>query len=320
VDGVPVPAAAMTDLRTPWERVRRRVAAIWELARPFAYTASVIPVAAGGALAWVDGRFNLPLFLAAVVGGVLLHTGTNIVNEIYDVRHGIDAITSPRASHAIVKGRISETAAYRVAVLAFALAALDGIGLIAARGWPIALLGVIGLAGGYFYTAPPFQYKFKALGVPLVFLQMGPLMTVGGYYAVSGSWSPIALVLSIPIGLLVAAILHGNEWRDISEDTRAGIATLSSEIGRTWAHYSYLGLTLGAYITLGLAVAFGALPPATLLAILSLPLLVIVLRSAELGASGQTRAIAMIDVQTARLHETFGALLIAGLLLSVLFR
>ncbi len=318
--GVPVPAAAMTDLRTPWERVRRRAAAIWEIARPFAYTASVIPVAAGGALAWVDGRFNLLLLFAALTGGVLLHTGTNIVNEIYDVRHGIDAITSPRASHAIVKGHIGETAAYRVALVAFALAAADGIALIAARGWPIAVLGVIGLAGGYFYTAPPFQYKFKALGVPLVFLQMGPLMTLGGYYAVSGSWSPVALVLSIPIGLLVAAILHGNEWRDISEDTRAGIATLSSEIGRSWAHYSYLGLTLGAYMTLGLAVAFGALPPATLVAILSLPLLVIVLRSAELGASGQARAIAMIDVQTARLHETFGALLIAGLLLSVLFR
>jgi 1,4-dihydroxy-2-naphthoate octaprenyltransferase len=314
------PRAAMTDLRSPWERLRRRVAAIWEIARPFAYTASVIPVAAGGALAWVDGRFNLPLFVLAVLGGVLLHTGTNIVNEIYDVRHGIDAITSPRASHAIVKGRISEAAAYRVAIAAFALAVLVGVALIAARGWPIVVLGLIGLAGGYFYTAPPFQYKFRAMGVPLVFLQMGPLMTLGGYYAVSGTWSPVALVLSIPIGLLVAAILHGNEWRDISEDTRAGIATLSSEVGRTWAHYSYLGLTLGAYIALGLSVAFGALPPATLVAILSLPLLVIVLRSAELGATGQARAIAMIDLQTARLHEWFGGLLIAGLLLSAVLR
>ncbi len=116
----------MTDLRTPWERVRRRVAAIYEIARPFAYTASVIPVVAGGALAWVDGRFNLLLLLAALAGGVLLHTGTNIVNEIYDVRHGIDAITSPRASHAIVKGHIGEAAAYRVAVVAFILAALVG--------------------------------------------------------------------------------------------------------------------------------------------------------------------------------------------------
>jgi 1,4-dihydroxy-2-naphthoate octaprenyltransferase len=145
---------------------------------------------------------------------------------------------------------------------------------------------------------------------------MGPLMTVGTYYAVTGSLSPDALVLSIPIGLLVAAILHGNEWRDIGEDTRAGIATLSSEIGRELAHYSYLALTLGAYIVLGLAVALGWLPPATLVAILSLPYLVVVLRAAELGATGQARAIAMIDLQTARLHMLFGALLVAGVLLS----
>jgi 1,4-dihydroxy-2-naphthoate octaprenyltransferase len=179
-------------------------------------------------------------------------------------------------------------------------------------------LGIAGLAGGYFYTAPPFEYKFRALGLPLVFLLMGPLMTVGSYYAVSGSWSPVALVLSLPIGLLVAAILHGNEWRDIREDTRAGIVTLSSRIGREWAHYGYLGLTLGAYIVLALAVVVGALPPATLLAILSLPLLVVVVRAAELGASGQARAIAMIDLQTARLHAAFGLLLVAGVVLAAL--
>ena len=78
----------------------------------------------------------------------------------------------------------------------------------------------------------------------------------------------------------------------------------------------YLALVLGAYITLGLAVAFRLLPPASLLAILSLPFLAQVVRSAELGATGQARAIAMIDQKTARLHLAFGALLVAGILLS----
>jgi 1,4-dihydroxy-2-naphthoate octaprenyltransferase len=302
------------------ERTRRRLAATWEIARPFAYTASVIPVAAGSALAWVDGRFDLGLFALALLGALLLHTGTNVVNEVYDVRKGIDTITSPRASHAVLKGRFTERGALRLAYAAFAGAVLVGVALIVLRGWPIALLGIIGLAGGYFYTAPPFEYKFRALGVPLVFLLMGPLMTVGAYYAVSGTATPAALVLSIPIGLLVAAILHGNEWRDISEDTRAGIVTLSSEVGRDLAHYAYLALTLGAYITLALAVAAGWLPPTTLLAILSLPLLVVVLRAAELGATGQARAIAMIDLQTARLHLAFGALLVLGVLASALAR
>jgi 1,4-dihydroxy-2-naphthoate octaprenyltransferase len=302
------------------ERVRRRAGATWEILRPFAYTASVIPVLAAAALAFVDGRFEALPFLAALLGGVLLHSGTNIVNEVYDVRQGIDTITSPRASHAIVKGRMSERGAFLTAGLAFALAVAIGLYLAALRGPAIVALGLLGLVAGWGYTAPPLQYKYRALGVPLVFVLMGPLMVVGGYFAITGAWSGIALVLSIPVGCLVAAILHGNEWRDISEDTRAGIVTMSSRIGREWAHYAYLALILGAYISLGLAVAARLLPPASLLAILSLPLLAQVMRSAELGATGQARAIAMLDLQTARLHLAFGALLVLGVLLSAWVR
>jgi 1,4-dihydroxy-2-naphthoate polyprenyltransferase len=298
------------------ERGRRRAGAVWEILRPFAYTASIIPVLAGGALAAVDGRFTWLPFLAALAGAVLLHSGTNIVNEIYDVRQGIDTIASPRASHAIVKGRLTERSAFVAALVAFGLAIVVGVYLVALRGPAIVVLGLLGLVGGYGYTAPPLQYKYRALGVPLVFLLMGPLMVAGTYFAVTGTWTVQAFVLSIPVGLLVAAILHGNEWRDIGEDTRAGIVTLSSRLGREWAHYGYVALVLGAYISLGLAVAFELLPPATLVAILSLPFLAQVVRSAELGASGQARAIAMIDLQTARLHLAFGALLVLGILLS----
>jgi 1,4-dihydroxy-2-naphthoate octaprenyltransferase len=296
--------------------LRRRSAAIWEILRPFAYTASVIPVLAGAALASVDGLFAWAPFVAALIGGVLIHSGTNIVNEIYDVRKGIDTITSPRASHAIVTGRLRERQAYAVALVAFGLAVVCGLYLVVLRGPAIVVLGLLGLAGGYFYTAPPFQYKFHALGVPLVFVLMGPLMVVGSYFAISGEWSATALIVSIPVGCLVAAILHGNEWRDIGEDTRAGIVTLSSRIGRDWAHYSYVGLVVAAYISLGLTVAVGLLPATTMIAIASLPYLVRVIRAAELGAGGQVRAIALIDLRTAQLHLAFGGLLVAGILLS----
>ncbi len=315
------PAGLDDDRRlTPAQLLVRRAGGVWEILRPFAYTASVVPVLAGGALAAVDGRFAPLPFLAAFAGAVLLHSGTNVVNEIYDVRKGIDSIASPRASHAIVTGRLTERQAFAAAAVAFVLAVAVGLYLVALRGPAIVVLGVLGLVGGWGYTAPPLEYKYRALGVPLVFLLMGPLMVAGTYFAVTGTWAPQAFVLSVPVGLLVAAILHGNEWRDISEDTRAGIVTLSSRLGRRWAHWSYVALVLGAYITLGLAVAFRLLPPATLLAILSLPFLAQVVRSAELGATGQARAIAMIDLETARLHLTFGLLLVAGVLLSGVLR
>ena len=298
------------------DRAYRRLGAVWEILRPFAYTASVIPVLTGGALAAVDHNFSWLPFVSALLGGVLLHSGTNIVNEIYDVRKGIDTITSPRASHALLKARMTERQAFVTAFVAFALAVAIGVYLIALRGPAIVGLGLAGILGGYFYTAPPFEYKYRALGVPLVFLLMGPLMVVGTFFAVTGTWSATALAASIPVGLLVTAILDGNEWRDISEDSRAGISTLSARIGRERAHYFYVALVLGAYMALGLTVAIGWLPPQTLIAIVSLPFLAQVIRAAELGATGQQRAIAMIDVQTARLHMTFGALLVAGILLS----
>ena len=298
------------------DRVRRRVGALYEILRPFAFTASVIPILAGAALAWVNLAWNWAPFVAALLGGVFLHAGTNILNEVYDVRKGVDVITSPRASHAIVKGRVTERNAFLVSGTAFALAVVVGVYLVWLRGPAIVGLGVLGLLGGWGYTAPPLEYKNRGFGVPLVFLLMGPLMVEGSYYAVSGAWSSTALVLSIPVGLLVAAILHGNEWRDIREDSRAGISTLSARIGRRWAHYGYVALVLGAYMVLSLSVIAGALPAWTMLAILSLPFLAQVIRSAELGATGQARAIAMIDLQTARLHLAFGSLLVVGLLLS----
>ena len=305
-----------TQRKSATASLRDRIGAYWEIARPFSFTASTVPIAVGGALAAVEGRFDWTLFLVSLVAGVLLHIGTNVTNEIYDVRKGVDTIVSPRASHAIVKGRITDREAYVMAVAAFALAFVLGLYLVSVRGWPVVALGLAGLIGGYTYTAPPFQYKFSPYGIPLVFMLMGPLMVVGSYFVITGTIDWSALAISIPVGFLVAAILHGNEWRDISEDARAGARTFSVRMGRQAAHWLYLALVVGAYIALTVAVLAGLLPTWTLLAILSLPLLVRQIRSAEFGASGQQRAIAMIDLQTAQLHAAFGYLMVAGLIIA----
>ena len=153
------------------------------------------------------------------------------------------------------------------------------------------------------------------MGLPVVFILMGPLMVVGAYFVITGeiSWAP--LIVSIPIGLLVTAILHGNEWRDISDDARFGIGTFSALIGRKWAHIVYISLLTGAYLMVVLGVLTHTLPETSLLAMLSLPFLVRAIRSSELGINGQQRAIAKIDLETAQLHAAFGILYVIGLAL-----
>lgn len=314
------PSSARTSQATPHigirsERVglRRWARSLVEITRPFSLTASATPVAAAGALALALHRMNWPLFVMALAAGVLLQVGTNVINEIYDVRKGVDSITSPRASLALLTGRVRERTAFWIAGLAFLASAAIGVELILVRSWPLVVLGLAGLLGGWGYTAPPLQYKYRAAGLPLVFVLMGPLMVVGGYFTVTGQWSTTALVVSLPIGFLVTAILHGNEWRDIGEDARAGIATLSIRAGRRAAHGLYVALLLAAYLALAAGVGVGVLPRLCLLAVFSLPLLVRALRASELGAMGQQRAISLIDLQTAQLHATFGLLLVAGL-------
>jgi 1,4-dihydroxy-2-naphthoate octaprenyltransferase len=293
---------------------------IYEITRPFSFTASLVPVALGGAFAWTQGSVSVAPFVAALAGGLTLHAATNVINEIYDVRHGIDSITSPRASHAIVTGRVTERAAFALAAACFAVTIILGLYLVSVRGPLMLALGLLGLAGGYFYTAPPFQYKYRALGVPLVFLQMGVLMTVGGFFAASGRFDWRVVLLSAPAGLLVAAILHGNEWRDISEDVRLGFTTLSGELGKRAAYGAYVGLVLGAYVTLAVAVMARIAPTLTLLAMLSLPAAWWVLRAAERGYSGSTGDINTIDLMTARVHTVFSSLFLAGIAFSMLVK
>jgi 1,4-dihydroxy-2-naphthoate octaprenyltransferase len=318
IAGLGTVALSLADDRhlNPLQRAWRRMGAGWEIVRPFAYTVSVTPVLAGGALAGVDHGFNLPPLLVALAATMLIQSGANVVNEVFDVRKGIDTITSPRASRAVLKGRISERGALAFSLVLLAAGVALGLYLTYLRGPLILLLGIVGFLGGYGYTAPPLQYKYHALGVPLVFLVMGPITVSGAYFAESGTWDSRTLVLSLPVGLLVGAIVHGNDWRDIGDDTRAGIATISNLIGRRWAHYGYLVLVLGAYVSLAVSVAAGLLPSTTVIAVLSLPFLAQVVHSAEFGAAGQARAIAKLDLETARLHMAFGALLILGVLLS----
>ena len=301
------------DRLSPFERIWRQFGALTEIARPFSLTGAIVPVAAAGALAFSGRVFEFLPFVSALAASVLLQIGSNIINEIYDVRHGVDAITSPRASQALLKGRLTEKQAFRLAMGVFGLAILLGIDLIALRGWPIALLGLFGALAGYSYTAPPLQLKYKAASVPLVFLVFGPLMVGGAYYAITDGITLQALIVSLPIGLLITAVLHGNEWRDIIDDARYGVGTVATHVGRKWAYLAYIGLVTAAYLSLVISVLLNVLPVTSLLALLSMPLLMRVVRQAALGLDGQQHAIAKIDIETAELHALFGLLLVVGL-------
>ena len=72
---------------------------------------------------------------------------------------------------------------------------------------------------------------YVALGELTVFVFMGPVIVIGSYFVMAMHFSASALWASIPLGFLVAGILHANNIRDIESDTRHGKRTHCDDAG-----------------------------------------------------------------------------------------
>ena len=218
----------------------------WLLAtRPWSFTASVIPLTLGAALAWASDAAHAGLFLLTLLGGVAVQTGTNMLNIYGDYRSGVDTEASAHGESPILLGLISPEAMRRGGLIALCVAFAVGIVLGFACGWPILAFGLVGIAGGYGYTSGFWPYKYHACGPIMVFLLMGPLMALPAYYIQGGSldWRPF--LASLPIACLVTSIMHANDIRDIAHDREAGITTLAMLLGRRKALYLYAALCVG---------------------------------------------------------------------------
>ena len=282
--------------------------------RPRTLTAAVVPVLVGSALA-LGERFSVDRFLLALVGAVAIQAGTNMLNEHFDHVQGLDRTRVRRADMVVQTGEMPHGALYRGGVGAMLVGSLCGLALVLRTGPALLVLGMLSVLAGYAYTARPFALGYRALGEVIVFTFMGPVIVVGAHYVQVERWSGQALLLSIPVGLLVTAILHVNNIRDMADDLAHGKRTLANLLGRRAAGYEYLLLTLGSYAVLAALVLAGAAPWPTAVALLTLPA---ALRLGRMVAQeGGVLRLDRLMVGTFRLHLGFGVLLTLGLLAEV---
>ena len=244
-------------------------------------TASVIPVLLGGAVVYAEtGRLDWPLFLLTLAGAACLHIGTNIANDYFDHLSENDPLNVKYVrpftggSRLIQEGRISPRAVFVLSLVFFAAGIAIGIVLTALRGPVILLFGAAGLLSGYFYTAPPVRFAHRGLGEGIVGINFGVLIGIGTYYVQTGGVSAAALVSSIPLALLVTAIIVINEFQDSEADARVGKRTLVVRLGLRRSVYLYAAISFAAYVPIVAGVASGLFPPLVLVALGTAPLVV----------------------------------------------
>ncbi len=279
---------------------------LWQATRPFAFTVTLIPVLLGSLLA---PELSWGWLALTMLAALLLHAGTNVISDNFDYRRGADSWRTLGSSRVLVDGLMEPREHLLWGLFLFASGCLLGLSLALLRGWPVLIFGVVGGLLGWFYTVPPLGLKYRSLGDLAVFFAFGPLMIMGAYFVQSQEISWRAGVLAVPAGLLTIAILHGNNFRDIIEDKRAGYVTVAGLLGPRGSSFYYLLLVGGAYVATLIFTAIDWLSPWCLLVLATFPY---AWRNVRIAFRPTRVAFTMLDLLTAQLHLLFGLAMVLG--------
>lgn len=296
-------------------RIRRFVRMWWMATRPFSFTASVTPVTLGAVFAAYDGHWNWLLFAITLIGSVSIHAGTNLINDYYDWRKGTDTPDSLGPNRALQEGMLTPQQVFWGGLIFFALGSALGLYLVGTRGIFILYLGIFSVLAGWFYTAGPAAFAYVGLGEVVVFVFMGPVMVLGSYFVLTQQIAWEAILVSLPIGFLVAAILHANNMRDLEGDLEKGKRTLANILGRRNSQREYLILVGGSYVLLAALFLIDVTLWPILLPLLTLPAAFKLLRTAT--TSNAPTVLNRVVRSTAQLHQRFGWLMILGFIVAI---
>lgn len=303
----------------------------WISSRPFSFPASTMPVVFGTVLAVVYGEAELNpwTFLLAFFGMVILHAAANILSDINDFSFGLDKVPTP-VSGGVVRKLITLKEARNASIILFSTGAIIGFILAWISGPMLLLIGVPGLLIGIFYTrGGKIALKYHALGDLSVFLNFGILGSLGAWYVQTSTLSWIPVLWAVPMATLVIAILHANNWRDITSDRQGHIYTIATIFGDKGSLRYYAFLIYGPFImVLGLIlIPYLLFPELTFMpftfaiVILSLPMAV------KLWQKGLNRRqpktpidFIALDGATAQYNLVFGILCTIALVLEAVIR
>lgn len=213
--------------------------------RPFSFSVALIACGVGLVAAVSDGYLDVLRLVMVVVGGVLIQAAVNLINDHSDIQDLLEMSLSEWPERDVAIRMIQRN--FKVGVICAALACAIGVWLISLTNLGLFILCLLGLLGGYFYTAEPINYKRRGLGVVLVFWFTGVLMVCGAYYALAAELNMEVFYLSLPVAILSSLLLLSNELRDVDQDRQQGLNTLTVRVGVKRARVLYMSLLIACY-------------------------------------------------------------------------
>lgn len=291
---------------------------MWKMTRPHTLTATFAPVILGTAIAIYETKIDWLLFIAMMLACLALQIATNLFNEYYDFKRGLDTADSTGIGGGIVRHGLKPKNVLTVAILLYILAAFIGAYICMNSSWWLMVIGLFGMAVGYLYTGGPLPIAYTPFGELFSGLLMGVGFVLIALFIQTNTLTVQSVLISIPIGILVGAINMSNNIRDIEEDIKGGRKTLAILLGREKGIIALAIAFAVSYLWIVILVVMGSISPWALVVFLTAKKPIAAIQGFRKGATEpQYMRVAMKS--TAMTNTIFGFLLSAGLLISYLF-
>jgi len=287
----------------------------WAIAiRPASLLVAISPVLVGATLGFArTGAVDMVAATMVLGAALLMQVITNMQNDVgYTVRGGDASGTRIGLPRATANGWLSIRRVRVGIVVMAAVAVALGLALVAYRGWPVLVIGILSLLAALAYMGGPLPIAYTPLGELTVFLFFGLVAVIGTDWVLTGSIGAVSVLAAAAIGGLAAAALAVNNHRDLTHDRSTGRRTFAVSFGERASGRLFSVLLLGPFALVP-AMAFWAESPALLLPLAIAPSAWILRRDFMACAPG--RAYNLILFRTFRLELWFAALLSAGALL-----
>ena len=210
-----------------------KVSCYVEALRPWSFSASLMPVLLGCAVAHKKtGEFSLAVLILTSLCALSVHGAGNLVNTYFDFVKGIDSKKSD--DRTLVDQLLSKDELVTLGAVLYGLGCIGFVILVIlspARMEHLALVYFGGLSSSFLYTGG-IGFKYIALGDVLILIIFGPITVLFSYLTQSGQTEWATIYYAVPLALNTEAILHSNNTRDMKTDRRAGIVTLAILIGK----------------------------------------------------------------------------------------
>ena len=201
--------------------------------RPHSYPASIAPVLFGATYALgYESKFSILKFILFLLACLLIQAATNLFNEYYDYKHGLDKVDSEGISGSIVKGNLSPKEVMVGALVLYALAFGLGLILTFMTSVYVLLVGLVCMLAGYFYTGGKYPIAYSPFGEVVSGFFMGTIIIALSFYFQTGYVNADIIIVSLPLFIMIGAILLANNIRDLDNDKESGRRTYAILVGR----------------------------------------------------------------------------------------